>query len=68
MGAIYGGRWGRVSPDFSIGGDITCHVPTLFCFKNKSDVCHVLCEELFMLDCRPYIANLMLEQNLVWYH
>ena len=26
----------------------------LFCiwkdFKNKSDVCHVLCEELFMLD------------------
>jgi len=23
-------------------------------FKNKSDVCHVLCEELFMLDGRPH--------------
>jgi len=31
-------------------------------FKNKSDVCHVLCEELFMLDGRPHIANLMLKQ------
>ena len=31
-------------------------------FKNKSDVCHVLCEELFMLDGRPHIAKLMLKQ------
>ena len=23
-------------------------------FKNKSDDCHVLCEELFMLDGRPH--------------
>ena len=32
--------------------------------KNKSDVCHVLCEVLFMLD----IAKLMLKQSLVWYY
>jgi len=37
-------------------------------FKNKSDVCHVLCELLFMLDGRPYIAKLMLKQSWVWYH
>ena len=37
-------------------------------FKNKSDVCHVLCEELFMLGGRPYIAKLMLKQSLVWHH
>ena len=37
-------------------------------FKNKSDVCHVLCEELFKLDSRPHIAKLMLKQSLVWYH
>ena len=36
-------------------------------FKNKSDVCHVLCEELFMLDGRPYVAKLMLKQSLVWH-
>jgi len=36
--------------------------------KNKSDVCHILCEELFMLDGRPYIAKLMLEQSLMWDH
>jgi len=36
--------------------------------KNKSDVCHVLCEELFKLDGRPYIAKLMLKQSLVWHH
>jgi len=33
-------------------------------FKNKN-VCHVLCEELFMLDGRPHIAKLMLKQSLV---
>jgi len=32
-------------------------------FKNISYVCHVLCEELFMLDGRPHIANLMLKQS-----
>jgi len=32
-------------------------------FKNKSDVCHVLCEEFFMLYGRPHIAKLMLK---VW--
>jgi len=37
-------------------------------FKNKSDVCHVLCEELFMLDGRQHIAKLMLKQILVWNH
>jgi len=30
--------------------------------KNQIDVCHVLCEELLMLDGRPYIAKLMLKQ------
>jgi len=33
-------------------------------FKIKI-VCHVLCEELFMLDGRPHIAKLMLKQSLV---
>jgi len=37
-------------------------------FKNKSDVCHVLCKELFMLDGRPLTVKVMLKQNLVWYH
>jgi len=31
-------------------------------FKNKSDVCHVLCEELLILDGRPHVAKLMLKQ------
>jgi len=34
------------------------HFFSRFCilrgFKKKSDVCHVLCEELFMLDGRPH--------------
>ena len=33
-------------------------------FKNKN-VCHVLCEELFMLDGKPRIGKLMLKQSLV---
>jgi len=37
-------------------------------FKNNSDVCHVLSEELFMLDGRPNIVKMMLKQSLVWYH
>jgi len=31
-------------------------------FKNKSDVCHVLCEELSKLDGRLHIAKFMLKQ------
>jgi len=54
--AQFGG--GRVPPLFEVGGDIICHVPPLFLFryciwrssKNKSDVCHVLRETLFMLN------------------
>jgi len=30
-------------------------------FKYTSDVCHVLCEELFMLDGRPHIDSLDVE-------
>jgi len=53
-----GGHWGRVTPTFSGGRDIICDVPPLFLFrfciwrssKNKSDVCHVLCQVLIMLD------------------
>ena len=37
-------------------------------FKNRSDVCHVLCEEIFMLEGRLHIAKLILKQSLVWYH
>jgi len=37
-------------------------------FKNKSDVCHVLREVLFMLDGGLHMAKFMLKQNLVWYH
>ena len=61
-----------VSPPLFQTGGIICHVPPHFflfrvCiwwgFKNKSDVCHVLCDELFMLDDRPHIAMLMLKQK-----
>jgi len=70
------GDTGGVSPTFSDGEDIICHVPHFFLFtfciwrgfKNKSDVCHVLCEELSMLDGRPHKAKLTLKQSLVWYH
>jgi len=34
-------------------------------FKNKSEVCHILFEELFLLDGRPHIAKLMLKRSLV---
>jgi len=67
---------GEVSPHFFRWGDIICHVPHFFLFRfciwrdfnNKSDVCHVLCEELFMLDGRLHIIKFMLKQSLVWYH
>jgi len=64
-------------PTFSDGGGHNMKCPPSFflfrfCiwrgFKNKSDVCHALCEELFMLDGRLYIAKLMLKQSQVWYH
>jgi len=56
MGAI---GWGHVAPPlFSDGGEIIFHVSHIFIFryciwrgsKDRSDVCHVLCEELFVLD------------------
>jgi len=70
------GHGGRVAPTFSGGADIICHASPLFLFrfciwrgfKNKSDVCHVLCEELFMLDRRFHIAKFTLKQSFVWYH
>jgi len=34
-------------------------------FKNKSNVCHILCKELFKLDGRLYIAKFMLKRSLV---
>jgi len=61
-----------VSPHFFRGGrhDMPCPSHFFlfrFCiwwgFKNKNDVCHVLCDELFMLDGRPHIAMLMLKQK-----
>ena len=67
------GGTGDVSPSHFRRGDIICHAPHFFLFrffiwrrfKNKN-VYHVLCEELFMLDGRPHIAELIL--NRVWYH
>jgi len=58
MGAIWWGTRGTCLPTFSDEGDIICCVPPLFSlrvciwrdFKTKYDVCHVLCEEFFMLD------------------
>ena len=48
-------------------GDIICHVPPFFSLGfvfgevlKISDVCHILCEELFMLHGRPHIAKFML--------
>jgi len=62
-----------VSPHFFKPVDIIRHVPPLFPlwvlylrgFKNKSVICHVLCEEVFMLAGRPHIAKFMLKQSLV---
>jgi len=58
-----GGHGGRVPLLFSDGGDIIYHDPHIFVlyvlylkrFQNKSDICHVLCEELFI---RPGGQNL----------
>jgi len=64
---------GEVSPHFFRRGghNMSCHPHFLLFrfwtwrgFKNKV-VCHVLCEELFVLDGRPYIDKLMLKQSLV---
>ena len=69
--AQFGG--GRVPPLFQTGVHNMPCLPHFFLFrfciwrdfKNKSGVCHVLCEELFMLNGEPYIAKLMLKQSLV---
>jgi len=77
MGVIWWGTRERVPPTFLYGGghNMPCHPHFFlfrFCswrgFKNRNDVCHVLCEELFILDGKPYIAKLMLNQSLVRYH
>ena len=75
MGAIWWGTRGKCPPLFH-KGDIICHVTHFFLFrfciwrgfKIKSDLCHVLREELPMLDGRPHIAKVMLKQSLVWHH
>ena len=77
MGAIWWGKRGTCRPHFFRLGrhNMPCP-PHFFLFRfcnwrgvrNKIDVCHVLCEELFMLDGRPHIAKLMLKQSLVWYY
>ena len=68
------GDAGDASPPlFQTGGTQYAMSPHFFLFrfciwrgfKNKSDVCHVLWEELFMLDGRPHITKLMLKQSLV---
>jgi len=65
-----GGHGGRVPPLFQTGRTYYAMSPHFFLFafciwsgfENKSDVCHVLCEEVFMLDERQYIiAKLMLK-------
>ena len=72
-GAIWLGTRGACPLTFSDGGhNMPCPLfPFRLCiwrgFKDKSDVCHVLCEELFMLGGRPHIAKFMLKQSLVWY-
>jgi len=75
MGAIWWGTRETCPPHFFRQGEHNMSCPAhlflfRFCiwrgFKNKSDVCHVLWEELFMLNGRWHIANLMLKQSLVW--
>jgi len=76
MGTICWGTRGKCPPLFQTEGTKYAMPPHFllfrFCmwraFKNKSDVCDVLCDEFFMLDGRPHIAMLMLKQSLVWYH
>jgi len=77
MAAIWWGTRGTCTPHFFSRGWHNMPCPPhfflfRFCiwrgFKNKSDVCHVSCEELFMLDGRPHIVKLMLKQSFVWYH
>jgi len=58
MGAIWWGTRGTCLPTFLDGADMICHVPSTFSrrvsiwrgFKTKCYICHVLCEEFFMLD------------------
>ena len=64
-----GGHGGHVLPLFQTGGHNMPCPPTFFSLGfvfgevSKTKVCHVLCDELFMLDGRPHIAMLMLKQK-----
>jgi len=55
MGAIWWGTWGMCPPNFFKwwGYNMTFFL-FRFCIwrglKNKSDICHVFCEELLLLD------------------
>ena len=74
MGAIWWGTRGTCPPLYQVGL-LYAMSPHFFLFrvciwrgfKNKSNVCHVLCKELFKLDGRLYIAKFMLKQSLVWH-
>jgi len=67
------GTQGTCFPTFLDGGDNMCCAPPTFVslgfvcgeVKKKSDFCHVLCEELFMLDVIQ-TAKLVLKQGLAW--
>ena len=66
------GDTGNVSA-FSDGVNIMCHVPHLFLFrffswrgfKNRSDVCRVLCEEHFIFDVTHSQVDLNTEFGVV---
>jgi len=67
-----GGYGGRVPPLCQTGGHNMPCPPTFFLFRfciwrrfKTKNVCHVLCEELIMLDGRPHIAKLILKESLV---
>jgi len=68
-----GGHGESVSPTFLDGGNIICYVPPLFSlrfyswrgFKIKCDVCHILCEELFMLDVTHNHVDVEIEVGVV---
>ena len=73
---LFGGRHGERVPSTLSGRGIShAMTPTFFSsgfvfgeVSEISDVCHVLCEELFMLDGRLYIAKSMLKQSLLLYY
>ena len=67
------GDTGTFSRTFSDGGDTMCQVPPLFSlrvcvwrgFKTKCDVCHVLCDEFFMLDVTHCLVDVETEFGVV---